>query len=418
MSAPTRLSLPHGFLLLLLLFFCGGAEVPPPQNVIMVTLNTHYALSWEWEPGAAESHAVTFTTQYVGRYELKYKKNPKWITVCNQTAARSCDLTSFNLHYLGIFVLRVQASVDGRHSDWEQLEFCPDKEAALGPPSNVALAPAGSDLDVVVTDPLSSNNTSMKLIVPDLYYRLQYWERPADGQASAHKLLRINTTMVTLPDLKAWTWYCVMVQTCYDYYGKFSDFTAPHCMQTEGPTPWWKIFLYFLGSLLFFFLFVLVVLYGSFRCCKTIKDCLNPSDQLPPHLKKYLCSAPSSDAPHLLTPDSESELLCEGVTVCPLPAVLEVHIPPPEGLSAPPSGLDPNSRHSRQDSSSSGDSGVYSSGGSSAPQQLAAVQHAYAGSEDGFKGSFDPERVNLLGMAAGLKSRPVVVDEGVVDVCV
>lgn len=55
-------------------------------------------------------------------------------------------------------------------------------------------------------------------------------------QAPPHKLLSINTTaaMVTLPDLKAWTWYCVRAQTCYDYYEKMSDFTAPHCMQTEG----------------------------------------------------------------------------------------------------------------------------------------------------------------------------------------
>lgn len=68
-------------------------------------------------------------------------------------------------------------------------------------------------------------------------------------------------------------------------------------------------------------------------------------------------------------------------------------------------------RHSRQNSSSSGDSGVYSSGGSAGP-------HACAGSADAFKGSLEPERVNLLEMAADLKSRPLVEDEGVVDVCV
>lgn len=59
---------------------------------------------------------------------------------------------------------------------------------------------------------------------------------------------------------------------------------------------------------------------------------------------QYLCSSPGSDIPRLLTPDSESELLCEGVTICPLPAVLEIHIPPAEELAAPPSGLEPNSR--------------------------------------------------------------------------
>ncbi|XP_019208370.1 interferon alpha/beta receptor 1b isoform X2 [Oreochromis niloticus] len=421
-----RVALLYG---LLLLFFCGGAdgsEVPPPQNVTTKTLNTNYTLSWDWAPGAAGTHAVTFTTQYVPRYQLRFKKKktPNWITACNQTSHRSCDLTRFNLHYLGIFVLRVQATVDGQHSEWAQKEFCPDKEAALGPPSNVTLAPAGSDLDVVLTDPLTSNNTSMREHVPDLYYHVQYWERQADGQASPHKQLRINTTMVTLPGLKAWTWYCVRVQSRYDFYSKISDFTVPHCMQTEGSIPWWNIFLYFLGSLLFFFLIVLGTIYSLFRCCKTVKDVLNPSDQMPSHLKKYLCSSPGSDIPRLLTPDSESELLCEGVTICPPPAVLESHIPPAEELAAPPSGLEPNSsvRHSRQDSSSSGDSGVYSSGGgssgSSALKQLSAVRHNHMGSDDSFKGLLDPERVNLREMTAHLKSQPEVADEGVVDVCV
>uniref|UniRef100_A0A3Q4HYQ1 Interleukin-20 receptor subunit alpha-like n=1 Tax=Neolamprologus brichardi TaxID=32507 RepID=A0A3Q4HYQ1_NEOBR len=356
------------------------------------------------------------------RYQLKSKKKKtNWITACNQTSHRSCDLTRFNLHYLGIFVLQVRATVDGQHSEWAQTEFCPDKEAALGPPSNVTLAPAGSDLDVVVTDPLTSNNTSMREHVPNLYYHVQYWERQADGQASPHKQLRINTTMVTLPGLKAWTWYCVSVQSRDDFYSKTSDFTVPHCMQTEGSIPWWNIFLYFLGSLLFFFLIVLGTIYGLFRCCKTMKDVLKPSDQMPSHLKKYLCSSPGSDIPRLLTPDSESELLCEGVTICPLPAVLEIHIPPAEELAAPPSGLEPNSRSVRQDSSSSGDSGVYSSGGgssSSALKHLSAVRHNHMGSDDSFKGLLDPERVNLREMTAHVKSQPEVADEGVVDVCV
>ena len=39
---------------------------------------------------------------------------------------------------------------------------------------------------------------------------------------------------VTLPDLRAWTWYCVSVQSRYDFYSKTSAFTTPHCMQTEG----------------------------------------------------------------------------------------------------------------------------------------------------------------------------------------
>lgn len=36
----------------------------PPQNPTMVTLNTNYALKWDWDQSAAEGHEVTFTTQY------------------------------------------------------------------------------------------------------------------------------------------------------------------------------------------------------------------------------------------------------------------------------------------------------------------------------------------------------------------
>ena len=43
-----------------------------------------------------------------------------------------------------------------------------------------------------------------------------------------------NNNLVTLPELEAWTWYCVMVQSRYDYYNKTSGYTAPQCMQTEG----------------------------------------------------------------------------------------------------------------------------------------------------------------------------------------
>ena len=63
------------------------------------------------------------------KYSLMSKrKKPKWRTVCNDTLERSCDLTALNLHYLGIYMLRVQASANRQHSAWVQKEFCPDKD--------------------------------------------------------------------------------------------------------------------------------------------------------------------------------------------------------------------------------------------------------------------------------------------------
>lgn len=55
-------------------------------------------------------------------------------------------------------------------------------------------------------------------------------------QAVRTKMLNSSANVVTLPDLKAWTWYCVSIQSRYDFYNKISNFTSPHCMQTEGNT--------------------------------------------------------------------------------------------------------------------------------------------------------------------------------------
>lgn len=397
------------------------AELAPPWDVTMITMNTNYILSWDWDQSTAGSHNVTFTTQYVAKYKLKYKKRSfNWSTSCKESSEKSCDLTACNLHYLGIFMLRVRANLNGRHSAWVQKEFCPDKDAAVGAPTKVNLAPAGSDLDVFISDPLTSTNRSMKEHLPKLYYHILYWERSVDRQTSTTQQVSSSANVVTLPNLKPWTWYCVSVQTRYDFYNKSSSFTSPHCMQTEGAIPWWQIFVYFLGSLVICFLVVLLSLYGSFWCCKTFKRTLYPPNQLPTHFKEYLCDSPASDIPRLFTPESESEPLCDNVTVCPKPAVLEIHNPPPEDFPIPTSGLEPDSsgRHSRQgSSSSSGDSGVYSTGGSSSLQK-SNITKSSAGAQNCWKGIFDSELVKMHEMAPDLKSQPLITDESTVDISV
>ncbi|XP_069544453.1 interleukin-10 receptor subunit beta [Brachyistius frenatus] len=403
-------------LLLSLRSSAAGTELPPPRDVTMVTLNTNYTVTWDWDDkGAPEPEAVTFTTQFVGKYQLK-RETARWITPCDGAAGRSCDLTPSNLHYLSIYAIRVRASANGRHSTWVMKLFCPDKDAAVGPPSRVVLTPAGSDLDVVISDPLSSANTSMREHIPELNYLIMYWERSAQGPTTQTLISKVN--MVTLPSLKSWTWYCVSVQTHCDYYNRTSSFTVPHCMQTEGAIPWWQIFRYFLASLVVCFLIMLISLSGSFWCCKTLKATFYPTNQLPHHFKEYLYGPPGSEAPRLLSSQpSESELVYDHVIVCIEPAVLEIHNLPPETLPAPPSGLelDSSGRHSRQNSSSSGDSGVYSAGGSSNSRQPDSRQSL----ADGPKGPSDPEQVKLREMDPRLKTRPPIVDEGVVvDVCV
>ncbi|XP_058478504.1 interleukin-10 receptor subunit beta [Solea solea] len=391
-------------------------ELPPPQNVIVISLNTNYTLSWEWNQSHSERGDVTFTTQYVGFHQLKSKiKTPNWFTACKETSRRSCDLTA--LHYLSKYELRVQANTNGHHSEWVKKEFCPEKDAVLGPPAKVVLEPAGSDLEVIISEPMTSDNSSMRKYLEKMYYLILYWERSADSKVVQIQRLTSIATMVILPKLKAWTWYCVSVQSRSDDHAepKNSSFTTPLCMQTEGNIPWWQIVLYFMASVVIFFLVVLLTLFCSFKCYKTLKKTLFPSNQLPLHLKEYLCGSPASDFPCLITPVSESELLCEKVTICEA-AVLEIHNLPFEVMAAPPEGLELDSRHIRQDSSSSGDSGVYSAGGSSGLRQHNSSSLPGTGRQDLWQSATtDLEQVKMDKMTPVLKSRPLITEERIVD---
>ncbi|XP_037343967.1 interleukin-10 receptor subunit beta [Pungitius pungitius] len=394
----------YGFLF----FFClqtsaVRAELKHPENLTMITLNTNYTLTWDWDQSSSESAAVNFTTQYVAKFRLRSKKSLVWITACEKTSHRSCDLTKFSLYFLGIYVLRVQANVNGNVSAWVQKEFCPDEDADLGPPNKVDLSPAGSDLDIFISDPVTSTNNSMKENHPELYYHIVYWERSAGQQAVGTQTLDSSANIVTLPNLRPWTWYCVRVQSCYDFYNKKSIFSSPHCMQTEGATPWWQILVYFLLSLGTVFLVMLLSLSSGFWCYKTLKETWFPSVLLPTPFQ-YL----RDDIPRLLSPQSDSELLCDKVTI--EPPFLNIHVLPPEAVPAPLSGLQPDSRHSRQDSSGSGDSGVYSTGGSSSLRQPNSIHSSTLAKV------FDLVHVKMEDMAPALKAQHV--NEDVVDMCV
>uniref|UniRef100_A0A673YZJ7 Interleukin 10 receptor, beta n=1 Tax=Salmo trutta TaxID=8032 RepID=A0A673YZJ7_SALTR len=150
------------------------AELPQPQNLTLLTLNTQYVLTWDWDQ-TTTGNAVTFTVEYMAKYKMKMKKK-NWSRVCERTTHTRCDLTDSDLHYLGMYVLRVRASADGVNSHWVCIDFCPDMDASLGPPSRVELAPVGNLLDVTISDPLTSTQGSMKEHVLFLYYRILYWE--------------------------------------------------------------------------------------------------------------------------------------------------------------------------------------------------------------------------------------------------
>ncbi|XP_036417777.1 interferon alpha/beta receptor 1a-like isoform X2 [Colossoma macropomum] len=348
MKTHTRVSLLLQFGISAVVF----AELPSPRNITVQTLNTNYILKWDWDQGP-HSKAVTFTAQYLARFKIKALGKYNWTTVCEATSEHHCDFTAEDLYYFGIWILRVRAQNDLLASSWIQIQFCPDRDAAIGPPSAVVVSPVKGLLQVAISDPLTNKNASMKMLLQHMYYYIQYWKDPLEIQKPSS--LRTTNNLVILPDLESRTWYCVRVQSRYDFYDKISVFSPTYCEQTDCQMSYWQIFLYFLLSLALSFLFVLGLSFCFLKSFKVIKNTFYPSIPLPTHIQEYLCDSPGSDMPHLLTTDSEVELCCDQLDVLTSDAlvkdvVMEIH--------APPQDSEQDSRnYSRHNS---GDSGVYS----------------------------------------------------------
>ncbi|XP_024655794.2 interferon alpha/beta receptor 1a [Maylandia zebra] len=277
-----RVALLHGFLF----FFCGGAdgsEVPPPQNVITKTLNTNYTLSWDWPPGAAGTHAVTFTTQYVPKHQLK-RNTPNWITACNQTSHRSCDLTRFKLLFIGDFMLRVRATVDGRHSEWAQKTFCPYEEAFIGPP-DVTLHVTGTSLEVSIKDPVFKHS-ELRETYTSATYHITYWK--SSSKEEVKKILETRQDRVVLSDLDPMSEYCVQVQIIYNRNprpGEYSDVVCEHTGDVDA-APWVAAVVTFVVMATVVTLVVTLVVYW-----KQISKFLCPEVVLPPHFEE-VCGLP------------------------------------------------------------------------------------------------------------------------------
>ncbi|XP_051564099.1 interferon alpha/beta receptor 1a-like [Myxocyprinus asiaticus] len=311
-----------------------------PRNVTLETLNTHYVLQWDWSQQMAVNSTVTFTAQYLAQYKARKPAHKQdWKTVCVNVTEHHCDFSNAGLHYFGMFLLRVQANTPQQSSSWVQIEFCPDKHADLGPPSSVKLNSVKEDLEIIISDPLSSKNQSMNELVQKMYYLIQYWKKSDSSQQA--EVLRTESNVVTLSKLDRLTQYCVRVQSRCEFYNKSSVFSDVHCTQTGGETPYLQIFVFLLSLLICF----LVVLLLSFCLYKIIKSIFYPSIQLPVYIKeRWSCS---SDM--LLNPESESISEHLGISSVekqdPVAAVIDVRISQDTG------------NHSRH---GSGDSGVYS----------------------------------------------------------
>ncbi|XP_061081517.1 interferon alpha/beta receptor 1a-like [Conger conger] len=332
------------FLLAVISFCEGSAIFPSPHNLAVQSLNTQYILKWQWEPQTPPSQSVTFTAQYLHKFKIKRKKQD-WKSVCNATLDTQCDFSLAQLHYQGTYVFRVKADCAGESSEWAQTEFCPDQDANLGPPSKLQVFRGNGLLRILISDPLNSNNKSMReILLPSLYFYIQYWKH-SENLVEGSQFLTTSNNDVTLVDLQSWTTYCVRVRCHFDFYNKTSHFSPVVCVKIEGQIPIWLVIL---ASCL-----VLAALtFGLYRCIPLFKSTFFPSTQLPASM--YLCTAePGLDLSHLLAIEAQVDVFCEK---------LEVHpkVVPPE---MPPLPHSPGHSHE-----GSCDSGMYSNGEGSGEQ--------------------------------------------------
>lgn len=282
-------------------------QMPPPVNLTVQALNTNYTLHWTW--AGMDTQSAKFTIQYIGKFRLTQNQS-NWVTACEDTQTMSCDLNPLNLHYLGIFALRVRATVNGYHSEWAQVDFAPATDAAVGPPIRVLVSPAGNVLEVSISAPQTVTSTSMKEKIHSLYYRILYWEHHASHKKSQAAAVDSANTMVVLEDLKSWTWYCVSVQSRTIEPNRTSAFTDPICISTQGEFQWGKFSWIFGISLLLGFIIVLGILLGCFYNKKRFQTsvtqpaCLNEQHWHSPH--QLLSSDQQSEQCDLLTVKSSS----------------------------------------------------------------------------------------------------------------
>uniref|UniRef100_A0A3B4ERS9 Interleukin-10 receptor subunit beta-like n=1 Tax=Pundamilia nyererei TaxID=303518 RepID=A0A3B4ERS9_9CICH len=244
----------------------------------------------------AEGFNVFSCSCLLRKHQLK-RKTPNWITACNQTSHRSCDLTRFKLLFIGNFMLRVRATVDGRHSEWAQKTFCPYEEAFIGPP-DVTLHVTGTSLEVSIKDPVFKQS-ELRETYTSATYNITYWKSSSKEEVG-------TPDRAVLSDLDPLSEYCVQVQIIYNMNPRPGEYSDVVCERTGDvdATPWVAAVVAFVVMATVVALVVTLVVYW-----KQISKFLFPEVVLPPHFKEvcvlpfnpfiYPVSLPSEHCDHV-----------------------------------------------------------------------------------------------------------------------
>ncbi|XP_015219079.1 interferon alpha/beta receptor 1a-like [Lepisosteus oculatus] len=325
--------------------------LPTPQNITIQAVNTQYIMKWDWDEHQT-NRTANFTAEYLPAFKKQRRGKIKWTQVCMEITETECDFSP-ELSYYGIYYLRLRANSNGEHSPWTEIEFCPDKNADLGPPSKVEVTSVRGMLEVKLTDPMTTDNTSMRDKVRDLTYLIEYQKDESQSKVSPIHKIKTQNNMIIISGLEYWTVYCVRVQALESDLNKRSKFSPVMCRQTEddGHAPPWLIGLVFLLAMVVSCGIILLCFFSFYKSYRTVRKAFFPSYELPANIRECLeDSSLSSDTPQLLTVESELELCCQMLDVV-----------PEENTNVSLRSLSLTEvdvvKHSRQDS---GDSGVYS----------------------------------------------------------
>ncbi|KAM3935971.1 interleukin-10 receptor subunit beta-like [Leptodactylus fuscus] len=291
----------------LLIFICcwipGSGAPPAPINVTMDSFNFRNTL--RWSRPADLTGDVTYTVQYrmdVSSTTYHYK------TICI-TREQRCEASSITYRSY----VRVSSQQNGTESDWVTLLFDPNIQTIIGPPE-VSVSSRSGYLDVSFVGPfVGFDKGSLKEKYGEFIYKVLYWKE----SEPAHVLV-VNTSQNTeiLHGLETWTVYCVKVQAYVSDYDKAGEFSSVICEKTteDGRIPSWKIAVLFIGSMALAAIFILLLIFLTYKAYKMIRYIFFPSYSLPQHLKEYL-SRPFYSTPFLHPqPTEEFGESCEQLT--------------------------------------------------------------------------------------------------------
>uniref|UniRef100_H3A002 Interferon alpha and beta receptor subunit 1 n=1 Tax=Latimeria chalumnae TaxID=7897 RepID=H3A002_LATCH len=280
---------------------------PCPKNLHFEAVNRRYILKWDCDSNLN----ITFTVQYQSAFcsssERAYSRGWKTVSGCERVTAMQCECSS-ELFYLANYYVRVRVENHSAVSAWsKELNFIPQKDGVLGPPTKVEVEPGEGRLDIRIWDPVDHENKSMRAFMV-FSYRVLFWKNTSDPVV---KVNETKQTTLILSGLEPLTVYCLKVQAV-TVINKTGHFSPVHCQSTtaEGRIPIWLTVIVVLVSMIGFFIISVLCFFCTLFLYRGIKYTFFPSYSLPSNIQEILYKS-SQNIPFLnLQPEQCCDRVC------------------------------------------------------------------------------------------------------------